>query len=630
MNKNYQYLYLLLLFFSISSIEAQEAKLDMAEKKYENYGYINAREIYLKVAEKGFESEELFQRLGNSYYFNAAYSDALVWYTKLFSLNEDQEEKYLRRYAQSLQATGNSKKAESYYNLFQEKDGLTAEDYLYLIERNSGRYSIQKLKGINTNGREFGHSFKNGKLIYASTQDTGVFVKRKNSWDGLSFLNLYEVELKQDSLLGKPKKLKSISGKYHESSATLSENGKTLYFTRSNNNKNQNQYLKIYRAELNNGKWKNLEDLSINIQGYSTAHPTLDKEEEYLYFASDRPGGFGESDIYRAAIHKDGSLSEPENLGPEINTKGKETFPFISNNSELYFSSDGHFGLGGLDVFYVKMEGSEVSNILNIGRPINSYADDFSFGVNQKTKQGFFSSNRKENGTFGYDNIYTLKEKENIQNAYKAIILGKVLEEDTGEPLVNASVKLYTDGKLYDSIATDGAGNYSIAVNYFSKYRLQADKEDYDSKEKFNKPREEEQEINFSLRRNTLALVPGTDISSLLNIKNILFDFDMANIRSDAQIELEKLLMVMQDYPDLKLEIRSHTDSRGSDSYNKALSERRAQSTKRYLIEKGISEQRLKAKGFGEERLLNDCGNGSACSSAEHQRNRRSEFIVLE
>ncbi|MCX2838494.1 OmpA family protein [Salinimicrobium sp. MT39] len=633
MIKNFKYLYIILFLFAFLSIEAQESKLDKAERQYENYGYINAREIYLKVAQKGFESEELFQRLGNSYYFNAAYEDALVWYKKLFALNSNQEEEYLRRYAQCLQAVGESKNAKKIYNLFEKHKELSVEDYAYLIDQNSGRYSIDILRGVNTDGREFGHTFQNGKLIYASTQDTSNFIQRNSSWDGLNFLNLYEVQMQEDSTLSSPKKLKGIvNGKYHESSAAITKDGQTLYFTGSNrsSNKPENQNLKIYRAHLKDGKWEDLEDLAINIEGYSTAHPALDKEEKLLYFTSNRPGGYGESDIYRTSINTDGSLNEPENLGSKINTKGKETFPFVSDENELYFSSDGHYGLGGLDVFYVKMEDSGFSNILNVGRPVNSYADDFSFGINSDSKMGFFSSNRTHDRTFELDNIYVFKEDQEIIDGYKSIISGRVIDEDGGKPLMNATIKLYNGEALLDSTSTDAAGNYSIAVNYFDIYRLQAAKENYDAKEKWSEDRAKSQEINFSLKRNILALTPGTDISSLLNIKYILFDFDRTNIRDDAEIELEKLLAVMQEYPELKIEIRSHTDSRGADAYNKLLSERRALSTKQYLVDKGIDKQRLSTKGLGEERLLNNCGNDENCPAEEHQKNRRSEFVIKD
>ncbi|MBI6117650.1 OmpA family protein [Salegentibacter maritimus] len=643
MIKNFQYLYIFFFLCSTSTVMAQEAKLDKANEAFNEYEYINARDIYLEVAEKGFESEELFQRLGDSYYFNAAYDDAVSWYERLFDFEEDQETSYLRRYAQALKATGNDEKAKHYYNLFKSKNGgaqsssveLSAEDYLELIDKNSDRYRIKKLKKINSGGIEFGHFYQDGDLIYASTRDTGVFVKRKSAWDGLSFLNLYSVAIKKDSVLNKPKKLKrGISGKFHESSAVISKDGETMYFTKNNadaKNKSESKYLKIYRTRKKDGKWQEPEDLAINSDAFSTAHPALDSEEKYLYFSSNRPGGFGNSDLYRVAILKTGELGEPENLGAKINTEGKETFPFVSKNNELYFSSDGHFGLGGLDVFYIKIENPGFGDLLNVGEPINSYADDFSFGVDTQTKNGFFSSNRTNNGDFAYADIYFLKENSEIVNFYKATITGQVKEEGTMKPIPHATITLYKDDdSVYKLVKTDSEGNYSVVTNYFNSYRLRAQKENFDAREYTSEAKRESQKIDFQLKRNSLALVPGTDISKVLNIKHILFDFDKWNIRKDARVELEKLLAVMQKYPKLKIEIRSHTDSRGSDAYNKKLSERRAKSTMEYLIENNIDANRLKAKGYGEERLLNECKNGVNCSKEKHQENRRSEFIILE
>lgn len=643
MKINLRFLCLILLALSGFTAKAQDKKLNKAEKDYENYAYINARNIYLKVAEKGFESEELYQRLGNSYYFNADYENARAWYAKLFNFEKNQKLVYLRRYAQALQATGNSKKAKQYYDLFKNEytqdepvaSGLTAEDYLELIDENSDRYTIKKLNKINSNGIEFGHSYQNGKLLFASTKDTGVFVKRRSAWDGLSFLDLYSVEVQKDSVIGKSKKLKGdITGKFHESSAVVAKDGETVYFTKSNadpETKSKDKQLKIYRAKRVGDKWQELEDLSINNDSYSTAHPALDSEEKYLYFSSNRPGGYGDSDLYKVEILENGDLGEPENLGAKVNTSGKETFPFISNSNELYFSSDGHFGLGGLDIFYIKIENSEFGDLLNVGTPINSYADDFSFGIDAKTKYGFFSTNRTENNEFGYDNIFFLQENYEIVNVYKATIMGNALEEGTEKPISNAIITLYNeDGSEYNSIKTDKDGNYKLTTNYFNSYRIRAEKENYDTKEHKSEARKEEQKIDFQLKRNTLALIPGTDISTLLNIKHILFDFDKSNIRSDARVELEKLITVMKKHPALKIEIGSHTDSRGSERYNNQLSERRAQSTMQYLIENDIEKDRLKAKGYGETKLLNKCDDGVPCSKAKHERNRRSEFIVLE
>jgi outer membrane protein OmpA-like peptidoglycan-associated protein len=351
-----------------------------------------------------------------------------------------------------------------------------------------------------------------------------------------------------------------------------------------------------------------------------------------LYFSSDRPGGFGDSDLYVASINEDGSIGQAKNLGKEINTGGKETFPFVSAENELYFSSDGHFGLGGLDVFYVKIKDKAFGNLLNIGEPVNSSADDFAFGINDTTKRGFISSNRSQTeGKFVYDNIYSFVETTPIQDPYLANIDGYVTDKQTGKPLQNTSITL-TDskGEIYAQLRTDDKGYYQIETNKIETYFIKAEKEGYDTDEKVSKPNLETQQIDFQLQQNKVNIEPGTDLSKVLNIPIIYFDFDKWNIRPDAQVELEKVFAALKEYPQLKLNIRSHTDSRGNDAYNKALSIRRAKSTLDYLVSKGIDSSRLKSEGLGESELVNNCANGIPCSVKEHQKNRRSEFIVIK
>lgn len=643
MKKHLQYLFLTLFLINVPTVSAQENKMEKAEKAYKNYGYISAREIYRKVAEKGYESEELYQKIADSYYFNAEYKKALEWYEKLFDLNNEPEAKYLLRYSQSLKANGKDRKAKKYYGKFVEKSGktlegksLTAEDYLQLIETNSGRYIIKALTKVNTAGIDYGGTIHDGKLVFASTQAEGSFIKRKSAWDGLSFLDLYQVEIEGDSVVGNPKKFPGeINGKFHESSPVFTKDGKTMYFTRSNftpDTKKKDEKLKIYRAHLVDGNWKNIEELNINGDEYSTAHPALSPDGSRLYFSSDRPGGSGESDLYMVSIGKEGHLGKAENLGAKINTAGKETFPFVSEKNELYFSSNGHFGLGGLDVFYVRIEKFGFGDLLNVGTPINSYADDFSFGIDQNTNEGFFSSNRGDSAyTFVYDDIYYLKQTEPIKNIYEAKIFGTVTDKDTGEPIADATVTLFTESdSLYVSLTTDENGYYETPVDYFSAYRIRAEKTEYSSEESVSKNELEEQEINFELERDQLPIVPGTDLAKFLNIENIYFDFDKSNIRPSEHLKIEKLLTVLEEYPNMKIDIRSHTDSRGSDAYNEALSDRRAKSTLEYLVKKGIDRSRLTAKGYGEYQLVNDCSNGVPCTAAQHQDNRRSEFIIVE
>src|SRR5690606_2074809 len=273
---------------------------------------------------------------------------------------------------------------------------------------------------------------------------------------------------------------------------------------------------------------------------YSSAHPALSPDETILYFASDMPGGYGQSDLYMAEIDSEGNIGTPQNLGPEINTPGKETFPFVSKNNELYFSSDGHFGLGGLDVFYVKITEDGFGNLLNVGEPVNSYADDFAFGIDMETGRGFISSNRTDaEGTFTYDNIYSFIENAPITDPYVAVIKGCVTDKHTGEPLAGSTITLFDpEGKIYKTVATDETGCYTVTINRYHVYRVRAEKEDYDSDEKVSKADLDEQRIDFELQKSREPLLPGTDLAKVLNIPIIHFDFDKPNIRPDARVEL--------------------------------------------------------------------------------------------
>ena len=624
-------------------LQAQEKKLTKADEKYEGLQYVDAQKIYLTVAEKGYASEELFIKLGNTYYFNAQYDDAALWYSRLFELNPNQEQILLLRYSQSLKATGENKKAERIYNAFVNKNGTDpmsrkASDYLALIEQNSGRYELDSIEAIyDENTISFGHTKMDNQLIYASTQENETFRNSKSAWDGLSFLSLFEIEVDaENNVVGKPKRIKGkIKSRFHESSPVLTKDGNTMYFTRSNltsKNKKDNQNLKIYRAQKEDDNWLEPEELNFNSDLYSSAHPALSPDETKLYFSSDRPGGYGASDLYVVTISEDGELGTPLNLGAEINTAGKETFPFISKNNELYFSSDGHFGLGGLDVFYVEIKEDGLGNLLNVGAPVNTYADDFAFGIDEETKRGFVSSNRShEEGKFIYDNIYTILETKPIMDVYKATIDGHITNLQTGEPIEGATVT-FTDpeGNVYATLKTDKEGYFLTDTNKFHVYTIRALHDDYDTDEKLSESGLELQTIDFQLQKNKEEIIAGTDLAKVLNIPIIYFDFDKSNIREDAQVNLEKIVAALNAYPQLKLNIRSHTDSRGNDAYNKGLSERRALSTLNYLVSKGIDKSRLKSEGLGESELVNNCSNGVPCSAADHQKNRRSEFIVID
>lgn len=637
----------LAVFFIGISTQAQSTKLKQADKDYEGYAYVEANKIYEEVANSGYRSIELFQRLGDGYYFNARYKESAKWYGELFSMTQEVPSEYYLRYAQSLRSVGSDALAQQYYDKYLAtvgtggRDYVSAEMYMDLIEENSGRYDIEKLSINSDEGFDFGGSFYGkDKLVFASNRGSSI-KGRVSSWDGMSYLDLYQATIGEDGNLSEPSKLKgSINSKYHESTPVFTQDSSTVYFTRNNvtsqekRNKDNTLQLKIYKATVTaDGKWENIEDLSINGDGFSTAHPALSADGGKLYFASDRPGGFGGTDLYVSSINSDGSLGAPINLGKKINTSGRESFPYVNDKDELYFSSDGHFGLGGYDVFYVRLneDSRASSNILNVGTPVNSSADDLAYVV--RDSKGYVSSNRTEskNSSNYFDNIYRFVENEPIKEVFiKSRIFGVVTDKNTGFPLAETSITIVDDkNQEVAKIETDSKGYYEKEVDFNQDYVINAVKTEYGGADAFSKKGIKEREHNFELGRVSQPVKVGDDLAKLLNII-IYFDLDKHNIRPDAQVELEKLVKAMQENPEIKVDVRSHTDSRASDSYNIGLSSRRAKSTVEYLISRGIDKNRLTGRGYGETQLVNWCSNGIDCSEAEHQENRRSEFIVVE
>jgi outer membrane protein OmpA-like peptidoglycan-associated protein len=435
-----------------------------------------------------------------------------------------------------------------------------------------------------------------------------------------------------------------INTKYHESTPVFTADGQTMYFTRNNydngvylQDKKGINKLKIFRSYKKKGKWSKPEQLPFNSDEYSVAHPALSPDGKQLYFSSDMPGSMGydleneftRSDIWVVDILAEGAFSAPRNL-KNINTPGRETFPFVSKTNTLYFSSSGHQGLGGLDVFTSTINpDASMGEVVNIGRPINTIYDDFSFIVNDETKIGYFSSNRP--GGSGDDDIYRFLQVEDLREKCEVLATGDITDKKTGNPVQDARVVLLDlDNKEIDQQVTSDDGTYTFTLDCDQPYVLRVVKEDYTSDEEvITTPRSSGLiDISLEIELNRIPVVDCDDIGPLLDIEQIYFDFDKFDIRSDAAYELSKIKAFMELYPQVSVEIRSHTDSRAPDQYNDLLSERRAQSTRDWLISKGIDASRLTAKGFGERRLLNKCANGVVCSSEQHQLNRRSEFIV--
>lgn len=650
-----QIVFILALTLNGLLMNAQEVKINKADKNYDRFAYVDAVKTYEKVVEKGHKSVEVFQKLGNSYYFQSKLEDANKSYTELFAMNQEVAPEYYFRYAQTLKSVGDYKKAGEMMEKFYQKDGTdnrakiakSQKDYLSEIKKNSGRYRIENA-GINSEFSDYGTAFYKDKLVFTSARDTGGISSRKHSWTNQSYTNLFGAKVTDNENFETPEKFsKSVNSKFHESTPAFTQDGNTMYFTRNNFNngktgkdKEKTILLKLYKATKEGDKWTNVTELPFNSNEYSVAHPALSPDEKTLYFASNMSGAMGnkkQSDIFKVAIYAGNSYGTPENLGDKINTEGRETFPYVTDNNELYFASDGHLGLGGLDVFVtqLKEDGSEGS-IKNVGEPVNSKMDDFAFIIDTKTKNGFVSSNRKEDN-LGYDDIYKFTEILPIPKDCEQLLTGIIVDDASQEPIANAKVVLYdsVENKLKE-LTSDASGKYDFGkVDCDTKVKIRAEKPSYNTNEISviipKKSGETDSKIALELTEKPLKL--GDDLRSALGIDIIYFDLDKSNIRQDAAVELAKILIVMTQNPTMKIDVRSHTDCRQTVAYNLALSDRRAKSTIAWLVKNGIAAERLTSRGYGESLLVNNCGcepsNESNCTEEQHQKNRRSEFIIM-
>ena len=638
-------IYLVLLTITTFNSYSQIGKTAKAEKQYDKYAYIDAIKTYERIYEKGYKSDDMLLKLGNAYYFNAEFEKAAKYYAELYTSKEDQDAEFYYRYAQSLRAIKDYAKADAMMEKFNAKSGNDSRgklfaknrDYLAEIKKNSGRYTIENA-GVNSEYSDYGPAYMGTKVVFASARDTGNFSKRKHTWTGQNFTNLYGADLTEDGALGKVDKYgKKLNSKFHESTPAFTKDGKTVYFTR-NNFLDKRGYdgqkvtlLKIYKATLVEDKWTDITELPFNSDNFQTAHPALSPDGKTMYFASDREGSIGKSDIFKVKINEDGSFGEPINLGPTVNTEGRETFPFVTAKNELYFASDGQPGIGGLDIFIAQIkEDGSIKEALNIGEEANSPKDDFALIINTDNNKGFLSSNR--DGGNGSDDIYKFVEKKPIW--CKQILFGVITDEDTKLPLANVKVTL-SDEKFnkIKEVITDATGKYEFTeVECGTKYYVKAELEDYTTKEPAVMLKDEngETELNIELKTTKCVVKIGDDLANCFKINLIYFDLDKWNIRPDAAVDLAKLLDVLEKNPTMKINIRSHTDSRASFAYNDKLSKNRAKSTKEWLIKKGIDASRLASEGLGETQLVNKCADNVQCTEEEHQLNRRSEFIITD
>ncbi|WP_108868922.1 OmpA family protein [Aquimarina aquimarini] len=649
----------IIVVFLILSIPifSQDKLLKKANENFEKFAYAEAIEQYKDFIFKGNGNVTVYQKLADAYYFNSDLKNSARWYKRMLAKKKEVEEEnketitinetvYFRA-AQSIKYLKNYEEAHALiFNV--EKSNIQDSrvrrllenfDYIEDIKKQSGRYIIKNFSG-NSAYVDFAPSVYKKQLVFSSSRGKGKYAEKDNKWTKQPYLDLFHVTISKNDTLEFTFPVefsKSISSRLHESTSSFTKDGKTIYFTRNNIHKSRFvkdslgiNRLRIFRATLNDKlKWGYIEDLSFNDDQYSVAHPTVSIDEQKLYFASDMPGGYGMSDIYMVDIYKDGSFGQPVNLGPNINTEGRDTFPFISKTGMLYFASDGHQGLGGLDIFAVDLSKKE-NKIYNVGEPINSSADDITFYIDEDTKKGFFASNRL--GGRGEDDIYSFLETTPLITACNGSIYGVVIDKDRDKVVANAIVEIKNEeDEIISSGQTNEKGEFIQLVDCNTKtYMVKVQKDTYVATKKEVLVTREIPDVVDTLKIKSNLPSKGVDLVKLLALKPIYFKSNKALILGKTATELDKVVAYMKKYPSIRIEIGSHTDSKGSDGYNLKLSQKRATATANYIISKAVDPSRVKSRGYGETLLMNECSNGVKCTDKQHQKNRRSEFIVIE
>ncbi|WP_406685032.1 OmpA family protein [Seonamhaeicola sp. MEBiC1930] len=626
-----KHIYILASLLLVSGLGfAQNKNLKRVNKLFEMRAYKDAAEIY----ETKERNQEVLQNLADSYYYNASLQKAIKTYRELFIQYGDSIDiEYHFRFAQALKGVKEYKEADKHLIRYYNKPINTLA---FIEETDKTTPHTFKLKQIeNTNSiSDFGLTFYgDDKVAFASARNSE---NPDYSWNNLPYLDLYSGTLNNQNVLENVEPFsESINTETHESNAVFTNDGKTMYFNRTNTTRKKTDeeriaHIKIYKAELVDDEWTNVTALPFTSNTYSTEHPALSKDEKTLYFASDMPGTLGSFDIYKVAINDDGTYGEPENLGDIINTKHREQFPFVGKYNTLYFASIGHLGYGGLDVFRSNLVNGKFDNPVNLGSTINSSLDDFAYVIREKDNKGFVSSNKS-----GYDRLYGFAREQNPLTIYQ--VEGIVQDLNSKELLSGALVTLFdeSDTVIQDTIVGDDA-YYIFKIEPNKKYKVRGTRKAYipqdvefstDSKGKV------QHDIYLSLESFADAeeRVKKDEEKDVVKIEldKIYFDFDKSEIREDAANTLNVLVGLMNKYPSMEVEVSAHTDARGPDQYNLNLSKRRAASTLEYLVSQGIERNRLKSIGYGEMQPLNKCIKEGICTDEEYDINRRCEFTIL-
>jgi len=613
------------VFVSTISVKAQDSQTAWADKLFKRFEYLDASKEYLKLVGNGIKQNYIYNQLAESYYNMFNTTEAIKWYA--LSLTQPQEAETYFKYAQMLKASGRYEESNAQMAIFASKNPKDIRAILFNENPNYIPKLLIKQKvfnlvpvTINSQYSDFGPKLANDNTLYFSS--SRKISKKKTGWKEESYLDVYQATLLDNDSLSAPTEVEDINTIWHDGPACVSSDGNTIYFSRDSREINDFEDIKniktkfsqmyLFKATKENNKWTAAKQLPFNDKSYSISNPSISIDGKTLYFNSNMPGGLGGNDIWKVAVSESDIYGTPVNLGSKVNTEGNEQFPSITDDNVLYFSSDSRQGLGGLDVYFINLNKSEDAQ--NLGKPVNSEKDDFSFSFNTKRNLGFFSSNREES-----DDLYIAKPLCNVESTIR------VTNAVTGVILEGATVSILDDKKnIIETKISDVSGNVDFILECNTEYSLQVAKDGFESGV-FGIAKNKGGKLNVPTPLNPIeVIIKPTEI--VLN--PIYFEFNKSNITQEGAFELDKLVQVMKANDKLVIFAKSHTDNRGSDVYNMNLSERRAKSTVQYVLSKGIVAARISGKGFGETELKVDCKE--TCTEEEHAQNRRSEFLIVK
>lgn len=660
------------LFFLIVSAHKSFGQNKHADKLFARWEFYKAAACYEKTAKKK-PSQEVHYKIGECYRMMDNYREAKLWYDKVNTAGSYNNPEFYMHYGQVLknnEACAEAKLAFNKYSELKPGDTLGAFyarscDVIAEDRQWDEKIKVGNVSSVNTPSAEFGPSVYKQGLVFASTRRPVSHDDMKYEWTGDYYLDVYYAEKdteKNEFVKIHPVAENKVNQAYHDGPASFSHNYDTIYISRTyydlKGKKKRTldvNRVKIFYAQTGHGAWRKMKPFTFNNDTFSVAHPCLSPDGTKIYFSSDMPGGYGGADLYSCERQADGSWGSPVNLGAGVNTFGKEAFPYVDSTGNLFFSSDGYLGFGGLDICVAQRNKTtgQFKQAKVMKAPFNSSTNDFGIAFTQYGKTGYLSSNRF--GGQGNDDIYafTLNAEEvpqkllaeNYTIGYRpytdldgvAKIHMTFVDSRTRQPLDSGKFwRVDSASQKYDEV-TFRNGFIDFTVPEKSKTSINVLVRFYDLYQGSiripNLLEDSVMNIEVPLIRTPVKeriIVMKTDVKKTTSGRSdqALFDFGKYDIRPDAARQLDSVVYYMQEYPDAVVDISAHTDSRGTAKYNMTLSEKRAQSAMRYLNSKGIVTSRMRAKGYGFEKLVNRCAKNVKCSDSEHQQNRRVEFWI--